>query len=437
MKKKIFFLGTATLIILGLFGCTKNKFKPTSSQPIDIPYYNSANDSCFVCHNDPSLKKTIGAETVPLYVDRERFARSIHRANRCLDCHTDIVFYKGHSEAVKTYGGWANFSAEDTSQTRNYHTSASISCGNCHTDQSGFFSSQHYLIEDIKQSRQETHDGMEIGKDYDEAKCGKCHLTCATCHFKGERVQQNFGEITDYWSQLLTGNQVPGADEMTDWSIDWTTNIESHDFAKAEDLEGSNDLCRVCHTGYYTQYGVRGFPNSDTLVHDMITSQGVVKYPQYEEWSFLKGDISVMTGVSYLDSIYARMGNSDHYSRKCIDCHDKIHSLTPITCLKCHADKVIPKGREHSDVGCEACHDATMKPFRVNYSVFPRADTVRAAAIKDNKVIDWRSHMIVDPRNTLGVPDFCIYKCHNPVGQGTVGAPKNFEIMEIHDQDDK
>lgn len=440
MRKKTIIIGVALLILIAIAGCTKNKFKLVRLQPTDIPYYNPVNDTCFICHNVATLKKTIttslGTETVPLYVNRDKFARSLHRGQNCQDCHTDIVLHKGHPDVPKTYGGWANFSAEDTLLTRNYTTQAAIACANCHTDHADFLSSQHYLIGKIIASHSEPLNGTQIGKDYDKAKCGKCHLTCATCHFKGTRIQQSPGDITDFWSQLLNGQQLPDADGLTNWSIDWTTNVESHDFNIAEDLTSSNDMCRMCHTGFYTNYNKTGYYHPDnTTDFDSVVSQGIQKYPKYEEWRFLSGNISVMTGTNNdtLNFIYSEVRNSSHYSMKCIDCHDRIHSLTRITCLNndCHEHdgKAFQPGTLHSDVGCVACHDATMKTFRVIYS--RDSSVVRAAAIKDNEVIDWRSHMIVKPER---IPSFCIYKCHNPVGQGTVGAPVDFDTtFQIHD----
>jgi hypothetical protein len=437
VSKKTIIIGVTLLILIAIAGCTKNKFKLTRSEPTDIPYYNPVNDTCFICHNVSTLKKTIQTspvtETVPLYVNRDKFARSLHRGQSCQDCHTDIVLHKGHPDVPKTYGGWANFSAEDTLLTRNYTTQAAIACPKCH-GRSSFLSSQHYLIGKITASRAETPDGIQIGRDYDKAKCGKCHLTCATCHFKGEIQRSAIGEVTDYWSQLLNGIQIPDADSLTNWWVDWTTNVESHDFNIAEDLTSSNDMCRVCHTGYYTQYDLRGYPDSDTLVSTPIVSQGIQKYPKYEEWTFLSGNILMDVAASNptLDSIYKEVRNSHHYSMKCVDCHDRIHSLTPITCLQCHPEKLIPSGVEHSDVGCEACHDATMKTFRVIYS--RDSSVVRAAAIRDNKVIDWRSHLIVNPMTVSpdNILDFCRRKCHNPIGEGMVGARVDFDSIGIH-----
>jgi hypothetical protein len=424
LRRKLVTLGVISLIILGINGCSKNKFKLVRSQPTDIPYYNPVNDTCFICHNVSTLKKTIttslGEETVPLYVNRDKFARSTHRGQNCQDCHTDIVLHKGHPDVPKTYGGWANFSAEDTLLTRNYTTQAAIACPTCH-GRSSFLSSQHYLIGKIKASHAGEFSGIQIGRDYDKAKCGKCHLTCATCHFKGTRIQQSPGDITDFWSVLLTGGSVSDVDGMTNWSIDWTTNVESHDFAVAEDLESSNDLCRMCHTGYYTSDSTTGyyhFTIADTLNWVSLISQGVEKYPQYEEWRFLKGDISIITGTNpSLDSIYARIENSYHYSRECIDCHNEIHSLTPINCLKCHNNKLIPRGEKHSDIACVACHDATMNVWRD-----PDADdTVRVAAIKNNKVVNWHSHLLIKPDDET--TDFCDRKCHNPETGRRIGAP--------------
>ncbi|MDP3025955.1 MAG: hypothetical protein Q8O10_10545, partial [candidate division Zixibacteria bacterium] len=62
MSKKTIIIGATLLILIAIAGCTKNKFKLTRSQPTDIPYYNLVNDTCFVCHNVSTLKKTIGNE---------------------------------------------------------------------------------------------------------------------------------------------------------------------------------------------------------------------------------------------------------------------------------------------------------------------------------------------------------------------------------------
>jgi len=434
VSKKTIIIGATFLILIAIAGCTKNKFKLTRSEPTDIPYYNPVNDTCFICHNVSTLKKTIttslGEETVPLYVNRDKFARSLHRGQNCQDCHTDIVLHKGHPDVPKTYGGWANFSAEDTLLTRNYTTQAAIACPACH-GRSSFLNSPHYLIGKIKASHQGEFQGIQIGRNYDKAKCGKCHLTCATCHFKGTRIQQTSGDITNDWSQLLNGQQPLEADGMTNWSIDWTTNVESHDFAIAEDLGSSNDLCRMCHTGYYTSYNTTGYYHAtikDTLNWVPLVSQGIQKYPQYEEWSFLSGNITVNSGIGYLDdTVYSVVRNGSHYGRLCLDCHNQppadIHALSIPRCQNCHDVSFNKFGNSiapHQDIGCEACHGASLGVFRVQYSIIPPADTVRAAVIKDNKVIDWRSHMIINPER---IPDFCNRKCHNPVTGPTIGAP--------------
>lgn len=438
MIKKTIIIGVALLILIAIGGCTKNKFKLTRSQPTDIPYYNPVNDTCFICHNVSTLKKTIttslGAETVPLYVNRDKFARSLHRGKNCQDCHTDIVLHKGHPDVPKTYGGWANFSAEDTLLTRNYTTHAAIACANCHTDHADFLSSQHYLIGRIKSSHMEINqdNGLQIGKDYDKAKCGKCHLTCATCHFKGVWIRKTYGvEVTDLWSQLLNGQSEQAADDMTNWAIDWTANVESHDFNVAEDLQNSNALCGLCHTGYYTSYNTTGYYHAtikDTLNWVSLVSQGIQKYPQYEEWSFLSGNITVNSGIGYLDdTVYNVVRNESHYGRLCLDCHNQqpadIHALSIPRCQNCHDVSFNKFGNSiapHQDIGCEACHGASLGVFRVQYSIIPPADTVRAAVIKDNKAIDWRSHMII---NLEEMPNFCYRKCHNPVTGPTIGAP--------------
>ncbi|MCJ7498120.1 MAG: hypothetical protein MUO78_08315, partial [candidate division Zixibacteria bacterium] len=200
----------------------------------------------------------------------------------------------------------------------------------------------------------------------------------------------------------------------------------------------SNDLCQVCHTGFYTNYNKTGYYHPDGLSDfDSLVSQGVEKYPKYEERRLIKGDIVVHTGIPSLDSAYESIVNEGvmkEYS--CTYCHDRIHSLTPITCKKCHSvyfNKFGYTFAPHLDVACVACHDATMNVWRVNYSIFPRADTVRVAAVKDNKVIEWHSHMLIKPEKG---DSFCDRKCHNPETAPRIGAtPSKGYSGNIHDDD--
>jgi predicted CXXCH cytochrome family protein len=70
-------------------------------------------EDCLGCHNDPTQAFDLpSGEKLPLFVDQEKFARSVHgEALRCTDCHSDKASdhasgklpFKNRREATKAY----------------------------------------------------------------------------------------------------------------------------------------------------------------------------------------------------------------------------------------------------------------------------------------------------------------------------------------------
>src|SRR5262245_47883951 len=51
-----------------------------------------SNDVCLSCHNDPELVKELpGGKKVSVFVNEEKFKKSVHGANDCISCHADIT----------------------------------------------------------------------------------------------------------------------------------------------------------------------------------------------------------------------------------------------------------------------------------------------------------------------------------------------------------
>jgi len=79
--------------------------------PDDAQAQSVPNSTCFLCHSNVTLKKTItlsnGAqEFVPLYVDSMKFKANTHGALSCVNCHTDITTSNQYNhQLAKTYGG--------------------------------------------------------------------------------------------------------------------------------------------------------------------------------------------------------------------------------------------------------------------------------------------------------------------------------------------
>jgi cytochrome b subunit of formate dehydrogenase len=97
------------------------------------------NSDCFVCHSDQTLTMTNAAgKPVSLFIDEEKFSRSIHGKNLCTSCHTDVTDIP-HAEHLKP-----------------------VSCGQCHRVET-----QIYLNSDHGQA---VHKGVT-----EAASCQDCH----------------------------------------------------------------------------------------------------------------------------------------------------------------------------------------------------------------------------------------------------------------------
>ncbi len=53
---------------------------------------NPANDACLNCHGNESFSaQTAEGKTRSLYVEKDRFGKSVHGNRTCTECHTDIT----------------------------------------------------------------------------------------------------------------------------------------------------------------------------------------------------------------------------------------------------------------------------------------------------------------------------------------------------------
>src|SRR3972149_710180 len=229
------------------------------------------NDQCFTCHSNETLQKTIevsgGTEIVPLYVNETLYNANTHGSLRCVQCHlniTDANLYThasgGANTLEKTYGSWARFSKSDTTlntdgspRTRNYYTVASLSCSqaDCHENKSEFTNSRHHTISRLKGSHLKTVNGELVGEAYDKT-CSRCHTTCGTCHFKTTMTQKINGDIIAIWDSLQTLGEgpFPNAGPMSEWAMDWTANVASHEFVTPTQLTSNKfaqctNLCKL------------------------------------------------------------------------------------------------------------------------------------------------------------------------------------------------
>lgn len=395
-------------------------------------------EQCLACHSNPSLSKTItvsgGTETVLLYVDAAAYAANTHGALNCVSCHTDITATNLYTHAAgganalsKTYGSWARFSKSDTTlnadgspRTRNYYTAASMSCAQsgCHASRSAFAQSRHHTIWRLKGAHVKTVNGETVGEAYDKT-CSRCHTTCATCHFSTDKQQKVPGDLLEIWDGLQSQGETPFPDAaaMTEWAMDWTTNVQTHEFVTAAELTSGNEVCRSCHVGYYrpATYGYL----SEEPPYPTAMATSIKRHPQYYEWS-----------------------QSDaHSTLSCAQCHTDVHSYPDgdfdwqtqgdAQCQDCHA--ISGHYAQHTSVDCISCHFTgfARSAGQDAHDVWrwPVNNRVRPLAVKYKEALSWYPHNIERPSG----PGFCAARCHyegNLVGASLPVATSVEEVSE-------
>ncbi|MBI5652921.1 MAG: hypothetical protein HZC40_21105 [Chloroflexi bacterium] len=375
----------------------------------------TASEQCLTCHGNKDLAMKVGDESVPLFVNATAFAAGKHAKVECTACHTGINPVPPHN-AKRTYGSWSRFSVRDTdtTKTRNYYTVTTDGCLKCHADAKyqAFLKSEHSTYKDTKnvpdgKPRQEIKkigtDGKEyiIDENFVASDCERCHMgnTCATCHWKTQIKQKQAGNVLDLWTKYDAASDTTKGN-LTEYAMDWTVNVATHEFLNAKALTSSNEVCQACHIGY-----IQGDKSVAALG---IFGIGVRRHPQAQELQ-----LSAQRGVHETQQI-------------CANCHKDLHEMVfknsehgarlggKTQCTNCHADKAM-KTATHKTVTCIGCHDAELTVQLDHGMVYP-------LALKHNLTESWPSHNLVK--------EVKCEKCH--VAGNKVSAPDKVTPAKIH-----
>jgi hypothetical protein len=434
------------------------------------------------CHGNASLVKTIvrangASETVPLYVDNTLFSATVHRDQLCVGCHSDINAAGGaHGPVFKTYGGWARFSARqdvetiatnEIPRTRNYITAASRSCTTCHSSHAGFANSAHATIYKLREARIDTalrtaaqaaFPGDTIGalgEDYTVGDCNRCHAACSTCHFKSTVTRAVAGNPLDFWDRVQANDDAtPDEVKMTEFAMDWTTNVASHEFRNGIYFQNDTEkVCEACHTGYYrpAKDAYNWADAEKTSVLKVKATNGRRHMQAYE--LSISGDNTILTGGN----------NTTHAGFSCAACHGtagaifgaagNLHNLPglpylwdapaypqgDVHCTDCHsaahtnAAVALHLDNTGTSVACVGCHAfglardfmfASGAPVDNSTDVFldPKTNQVRPVVYKHAIAEEWYTHNWQNLNPGTGFGDNtsdCAKKCHyagNPIG---------------------
>lgn len=430
------------------------------------------------CHGKASLVKTIVRtdagkegveETIPLYVDKTKFSATVHGGQRCVSCHSDINASGGaHGPVAKTYGGWARFSAKqavetiatnEITRTRNYITAASRSCVTCHSNHIDFENSAHATIFKMRNAVVDT--GLKamavttfpsdtigtLGESYAVGDCNRCHAACSTCHFKSSIKRAVAGDPVAFWDGNMTSYPTASwNDKMTEFEMDWTTNIASHEFRAGSYFQNDTEkVCEACHTGLYKPAKAAYYwkDAAKTTVGKVKATDGKRHMQTYELLISGAGS-SVLTGGT----------NTAHAAMTCAQCHGglvgNLHALPglpylwdvkgDVQCTDCHSavhiTSIVPPHIDGSlgvKVACVGCHAFGMaRDFMFaskvaddgSTDVFldPKSNQVRPVINKHGIAEPWYPHnwQILNPgAGRIDPAGDCARKCHytgNPVG---------------------
>ena len=477
-----------TVVALGLMmalsGCADDGDTGPAGAPgtpgLPGPAGEVTNDTCLAanCHGDVDLEKTIvlangTQESVPLFVDNTLFTATVHGGQSCVGCHSDINAAGGaHGPVVKTYGGWARFSAKqavetiatnEIPRTRNYITAASRSCVTCHSNHADFSNSAHATIFKLRDAKvdaalrtaaQAAFPGDNVpvlGEDYLAGDCNRCHASCSTCHFQSTVKRALAGNPLNFWDNNMAAYPAAGwNDKMTEFEMDWTTNVASHEIRNGSYfLNDADGVCEACHTGLYkpAKDAYYWADAEKTVANKVKATDGKRHMQTYELLISGIGNTAVLTGGN----------NTAHAGFACAVCHGgavgDLHALPGLSylwdaptypqgdvhCTDCHsaihanAAVALHLDNTGTSVACVGCHAFGMaRDFMFasgaavdnSADVFldPESNQVRPVIYKHGLAEAWYPHnwQSLHPGTGLSDPTGdCAKKCHyagNPVG---------------------
>lgn len=421
-------LAIMTLLVVGVFA--------TSGVSVA-----NATAGCLACHGNQvaAPSQTIGSKTVSLYVDAAKYAASTHGQQACTACHGTEP--EAHNKSARTYGSWARFDVETAldpkdDTTWNFWKVDGQKCVACHTEDKyqAYFTSDHATLKNLRFNPDGSPrvvkdvvgtDGVtyHTNQDYSASDCGRCHLknNCATCHWKATRVNNpgnkpvlhngnTILDVLEIWTDY-SANAGNVKTALAEYALDWTANIESHDFRDTKtELQQSNDVCESCHVGFLVK------PDATNAAIGLFGPQ-MKRHAQTQEL-----ELSAARGVH--DTL-----------KYCADCHKSVHGVgSPesmlqwrqqhdVNCVDCHPNrKIMGAGVPHQDVDCTACHADEVAAIRDPDGGGPGVSLVIPEVVKANMNQGWPTHNIRR--------DTSCTRCHTRGNH--VDAPVTFANVNPH-----
>lgn len=420
---------------------------------------------CLTCHSSRGMTKTLeNKEILPLFIDKEQFAQSIHKAIDCNGCHTGYM--AAHVAKKKTI-----------KSKKEYTQKASQICSMCHPDEQLKKVPLHVSLKE-QATCVECHGSHYIKtiknwkKDLTETQyCFTCHkfkiskrlksgeslslrinkseyknsihgtLSCSSCHpefSKTEHPIRTFKNKSEYTALITKSCSICHTDEQLKKSpihsslMAMASCVECHGSHSIRGIKVAKataseiQYCLSCHRGSLSMTMKNGerlsvYVNGTSLknsAHGTLLctachnefSKSKHPFRRFQSLREYRLAGSKLCSKCHPDA-YTQYENSIHYTLlksgnkdapHCTDCHGSAHSISRIK-----TDKTIGL------TSCNKCHGEWNSSYEA--SVHNKA---RLKGIKDAPVCSscHNSHDIQSTKMSTQIKEGC-FKCHKDMGK--------------------
>jgi len=294
---------------------------------------------CLTCHSSRGITKTLeNKEILSLFIDKEEFAKSVHKNIDCNDCHTGyMAAHVSKKKAIKS--------------RKEYSVNASRVCSMCHTDDQLKKIPIHSPL--MKQAAcVECHGSHYINKMADWKKDINETYYCLTCHRHGLSMPLQSGEAL---------------------------SLSINESAYKGSIHG-NLLCTNCHPDFSkTKHPVRTYKNKREYTVLAMKSCSMCHSNDQLRKSPVHASLIVTAtciechGSHTIKGIRAQKAELSE-SQYCLTCHRGNLRMTMKNgeSLSVHIDVSSLRSSAHGNLECIACHSnfsKTQHPVRIFNSI--------------------------------------------------------------------
>jgi cytochrome b subunit of formate dehydrogenase len=323
--------------------------------------YAASDEDCMECHSDKQLTTKVGGKVLSLFVDLQKYSKSVHGQVGCAGCHPDAdVVEFPHPENLKPVNCGSCHGDADKEFTTSIHGKAlaknepyAPTCVECHGN--------HFIFSN-KDPRSLTYK-MNI-----PALCGKCHKEGAPVARMYDISEKN---ILDNYSESIHGVGLLKKGLLVT--------------AACSDCHGNHLI--LPHTDVKSTTSPRNIAHSCMVCHANI-EQVHAKVIQGELWEKKPGAIPACSDCHRSHKIQKDALTTGLADNDCLQCHarESVHKVVGgknvslqimvkelqgsahknIPCVKCHADVSPTHVRPCDTVGkvnCASCHAEIGKEY--------------------------------------------------------------------------